>query len=321
MSIENYIKTIKSVTELPKVEKEGKKPRILIVDGDIEKIFVSQSLIRKLVYKGDKVEQCWLKIWHTEILRDMDTPQTKSMTYGRYFETECIGGTAYDEPIEMPKSKRDGSKLIDEVRIDEQIFLFKNSLDKYSFILNEQADGTVKNAQIRESKKIDLEGFEGIDIYLEGTADFLSPIAFEKYVHDTAVIDLKLTLDRFAVHGYYTWGNLEHMDHIQGTVYHVLFGMPFFYWVFDYNSKDRGERLIPVITDVEHPEKEKAIEARLRLKQMYQSIRFVCSDIISYFMNPDATDPQGQPFWIKPEYHRCKNCPVNCDVKETIQEA
>lgn len=294
----------------PKQFKRG--PYVTIVDNRITEIFIHQSLIKRLQYKGEKINQCWKKVWHTELLCDYNNPMTKSMTFGVFFETLCIGKSNSD-PIYDLKRKRNGDKTIDQVRIEEQAYLFKNTLDKYGIILIPDGQGSYRNVQVSQKIKHEMEGYEDIDIYVEGVADIISPVSYGKYNYDTAVIDLKLTLNRESNYGYYCWGTPEYMDHIQAFIYSYIFKMPFLYWVFDYNSRDRGEKIIPINTNIEHKDRGKAMEARIRFKDMMQAIRSTAADILTYHT-------MGWP--IVPKYERCKPCPIfNCEEREEIQEA
>ena len=210
------------IIDKPKVEippeKEQKKPRVIIVDGKITEIHVTQSLITKLYFKGEKSDRCWKQMYHLELIRDMNGITTDPMLYGTYFETGGIGSGAYGELSELPLLKN-GQKSVANQRIDEQIFLFKSLYEKRGIILLDDRS----NTQVHKLDPWNLMDSMISKIFLEGTADIVSPIEYENYVYDMCVIDLNLTWDRFGEQGYRTWGNLANMDHIQAYTYAFLF--------------------------------------------------------------------------------------------------
>jgi len=316
MSYNQYIELIENITSGKSFNKSSKEttqevvknPRLFLkANGDIKRINVSQSLMSRIVYKGEKTDACWRKLYHTELIRDIDTLATKSQGYGNYFETKCIGKGAYETMDELPLLKN-GKKSVDHQRIDEQVFLFHHLAKERGIILMDD----LSNVQVRNSQRYDMEGFESIEVFVEGTADIISPLSYEDYNFDVANIDLKLSLDRFTTRGYYTWGNLEWMDHTQAYMYAFLFNMPFLYWVFDYKSSDRGERMILVNTDIEHKDHKKANEARIRFKELHEGIRTTCAAIYDQHIRGYETNP---------EYNRCKNCPIlDCKDRVKIEE-
>ena len=285
---------------------------VKIKDGKITEIRVHQHSLKIYQSHFEKLPICWKRMWHTQLLRDVSEETTESQMRGLYFESQCIGKTAYGYVNELPRLLN-GKKSVHNIRIDEQIFNFKSIMkeDRYGIILVDDGFGNFKNCQIKNKKKLDIEDFEGMDIYLEGTADIISSIDFDKYQYEKACIDLKLTMDRNNTFGPYGWGEPSKLDHIQAYVYSYLFDMPFFYWVFDYNSRDRGEKIIPVNTDINHPDNARANEARIRFKETKQIIRSFCADILYN----EAMD------WpTNPKYSRCKNCPVVCPDRKTVEE-
>jgi len=290
----------------------SRPPKIKIVDGEIKELRISQTLIKKILYKGDKIEDvCWRKIYHVDLIGDYAQIVTESMKNGIFFETICLGKSNNDESITDLPRKRNGEKKVDQIRIEEQAFLFKQKLIEYGMMLVPGTD-EYKNVQVHGCVKHEMAGFGDIDVFIEGTADMITPIEYQLYKYDAAVGDLKLTIDRNSTYGYYSWGKPEHMDHIQAFVYSYLFNLPFFYWVFDYNSKDRGEKIIFVNTNTEHPDTLKANEARIRFKEMFQSIRTVAAEIITAYAKNWPTSP---------EYNRCKSCPVlNCKDRTKVEE-
>lgn len=307
--IRNFVSAIQRATrskvgETISQEENKKEPKIIWKNGKITDIILSQSLLSKHSYKGERIELCWRRLYHEDIIRDVDRVVTESMLYGLYFETKCLG-TSRDGKYEDLPRKQNGEKTIAQVRIDEQVFLFHQSLSKYEMILDPRF------VQISQRRLLKMDGFEGINIWVEGTLDFMSPFIYETFNWPKAVVDLKLTKDRFGGFGKFSWAYPDQKDHIQPIMYTLIFEIPFLYWVFDFKPQDRGERPLPVNTNVDHPNRAKAQEARLRFKEVANTIRAFCADVIT-----------EDGLWrTNPGYHRCKSCPVlGCKDRKIIEE-
>lgn len=282
-------------------------------DGSIARISVSQSLISKFYYKGEARDYCPMKLYHTKILKDVDDPPTESMEKGNFFETKCIGSSVYGKTESLPLGKK-GQKSLDQQRIEEQVLNFKLVCEQYGIIINQTEQlGMPKNVQKHFSVPVEIDQFaqEGIKTVINLTADILSPISYGQVDYPVAIIDLKLTIDRNSKYGDYCWGAPEYMDHIQAYVYGFILGFPFFYLVFDYNAKDRGYKIIPVNTNLQHPNPEKREEAMRRYKETVEIIRNTIQRII---------DHHHHGWYTNPNRNNCKNCPLVCADRDKNQE-
>lgn len=313
--VEEFIEICKAISKNKKIiHHHNATPSIIIQDGRIVELSVHQHALKLYQYRGEKNPLCWKRMWHETIYKDVESITTDSMLKGLFFESLCIGKTAHGAVTDLPRKIRDGSKTIDQIRIEEQAFLFKSLIakEKYGIILVPDGFGGFKNVQISHKKKVEIENLEGFNVFLRGTADIISPVKFDKYDYKNAAIDLKLTKDRDSDYGDYCWGAPDRMDHMQAFVYSFLFDMPFFYWIFDYKPSDRGQKVIPVNTNVFHPERKKSNEAKLRLNEMHEAIR-------SYTYAVIENEANGWP--TNPAYSRCKLCQVpDCPDREDIQE-
>jgi hypothetical protein len=307
--IKNIQKAIQP-TQGIKIEQQRRPPKIYFDEKNhIKTIIVSQTLLKAHSFKGEKNDLCWKRFYHEDLIHSHQKKITLPMLYGLYFEQQCIGRSRYDDKTELPR-KQNGQKTIDHIRIDEQVFLFKSKINEYGILLD-PIDGGYRNVQVQARRKLKLAGFEGIDIFLEGVADIVTPLEYENYNWPMAICDIKLTKDRFGGWGRNSWEYPDNRDHIQAIVYSKLFNLPFFYWVFDYKSTDRGEVIYPVNTNVEHSDFRKANEAKLRIIEMNERIRSYCADIIT-----------NNNIWpVNPRYEICKMCSVlECKSRNTIKE-
>ena len=84
-------------------------------------------------------------------------------------------------------------------------------------------------------------------------------------------------------------------------MYRLIFGRPFVYMVFDYKATNAGFRDIPVITDINDPDPEKAGKASKRMDELHKTIRWVIASIMQW----------GNTGWpMTPIPKVCNSCPI-----------
>ena len=290
---------------------QPRRPRIRMIDEKISEIFVSQSLIKSMFYKLHSKEECPYKVFHCELIRDVKTPETEHMTRGRYFETNCIGRGADDEIIiDLERDKRTGKKKINHIRIDNAIERFKEVSEETGLIVDSS------NVQVKMKRLWDQNTFKGITVWIEGTADLISPICWDEYKLDACVIDLKLTSDRDNCMPPFCWGCPSEMDHMQGIMYFMLFELPFFYFVFDYRAKNPGYKILPFNMNVNHPDHDRANQAKNRIVEFHQQMRELISLIRMWEGQGWKKNPIGIDNITGKQVVNCKKCPISdCEFK------
>jgi hypothetical protein len=194
---------------------------------------ISQSLIKKYTNKrGDELERCPYKIYTCYIIKSHSTLTTLPMLQGSYFETKCIGGTAYGSVNDLPRKVRPvNEKTLDHIRIDRQIINFKTLAERYGLVITED------NIQIRHEKEWNKYIHDDVIVLLTGVTDIETSILYQGEIVD-AVIDLKLTGNLQKSWGDFDWQHPEFMDHIQMDMYYELTGKEPFYWVFDIKNEE-----------------------------------------------------------------------------------
>lgn len=255
------------------------------ITGRIRELRLSKSLVRHLIYKGEPYPVCPYQVYHTLLLRDVQSPESESMLKGMYFESQCIGSTAGGSVItDLPRHKKTGAKLSDHERIDQAIARFFLVAEAYGLIIDANYTQLYRKRLWNDPSSVNP-----VRIYLEGTLDLMSPVSTPRYSFDAATIDLKLTKDRdvtdsFSNGLFHTtpWGNMEKADFTEAMMYRLIFGMPFVYLVFDFKKEDPGFRDIPIITDVNDPDPAKATLAQQRMNQLYYSLRWVSESIFRW---------------------------------------
>ena len=303
-------------------------------------IAINASLIKKFFHKGDVVEICPKKIYECSILRLWDDT-TESMQKGSYFETHAIGGGVEGKQVlDLPRKKLSktqeeenrlaeiqgfslphiGAKLTDQIRIDEQIAVFKQECQGRKLNIIQQGQG--RNVQLTIYKKITIDGQV---ILIKGTLDIFPARMLVGDEMRLAIIDLKLTKDLTSTFGDFCWGKPEYMDHIQPHMYHELVrdidfsinphlkecfsnedlmdlqdeNFFFVYWVFDYKASP-ANMLNPIVT---YDKNKKA--------ELYESIRKTNALIEFYNREGWTTAPMAS---------HCKGCPVRtCTERNEIQ--
>lgn len=301
-------------------KEKTRKPKPIIKrnkDGKIIELELSSSIIKQFTFKTESIELCPLKEYHNTILKDLREPTTLSQQKGLFFETLCLGISAGDNKMTDLPRKPNGEKTVAQERIEEQVVMFERFCDEHNVIVIPKDTKTnKKNIQIKQKVEWDtpnLPIFDGVKIIIKMEADLISPIKLSNmYDYDVACIDLKLTKDRDSTFSRFGWGNPDNIDHIQAYIYSWMLEMPFTYLIFDYKPNDRGWKFLPVNMNTKHSDANKANDAKIKLKEMHQSIRQTAQSILNY---------DNMEWHTEPDYDRCKNCPVYyCKDKETIKE-
>ncbi|MBC8549908.1 MAG: hypothetical protein H8D23_09665 [Candidatus Brocadiales bacterium] len=316
-SFDMFPDSSKEVEVVDRTPTDSYPPKIEIspVTGKITQLRISKSLIRQLIYKGDPYPVCPCKVYHTLLLRDVVTPPSDSMIKGLYFESKCLGVSANGQAtIDLPRHKKTEAKLVDHDRIDQAVERFNQVKEDYGLIVEQNCV-----QKYHKRRWIDSQFQWNIPIYLDGTLDLISPIVTSGYSFPEATIDLKLTRDRNVVetfsNGLYhstPWGNMEQADFTEAMMYRLIFGKPFVYMVFDYKATNGGFRDIPIITDINDPDPQKAAKASKRMAELYQTIRWVFSAIMQW-------EASGWPMTPIPKV--CNSCPIeDCSKRNESME-
>ncbi len=296
---------------------------------------ISQSLIKKFLRKGDEIPICPKNIYETVIDPEVETPPTEPMLKGSYFETLTLGsGRGGHKTLDLPRKRLTkkqeaenvlreekgedailGGKRLDQIRIEEQAERFKILRAQRQIVISEF------NTQVRIYKKWE----ENPSIFLRGELDIFPTPVLGRDGLQMAIIDIKLTQKIDNDFGDYCWGAPEHMDHIQGQMYHYLIrdvdysinkdlreivtqpvkemiarnDVLFLYWVFSYGSGDLRDKFVRYDWD-------KNKEAEFK-----QSVRRTISII---------EDNEAKGWLAEPEYERCNKCPISdCAERCEIQ--
>jgi len=285
-------------------DKTSSKIDLSPVTGKITSLRISKSLIRQLIYKGEPYPVCPYKVYHSLLLRDVVTPPSDSMLKGLYFESKCLGLSADGKStIDLPRHKKTGAKLADHERIDQAVERFFQVKQDYRLMIDKN------QVQVYHKRRwADSENPCKINVYLDGTLDFISPITTPGYTFASAVIDLKLTKDKDCVESFSNglfhatpWGNMEAADFTEAMMYRLIFGKPFVYLVFDYKGANAGFKDIPVITDIDDPDPKKAAKARYRMADLKNTISWVVNAILQW-------ESLGWP--MTPIAKVCASCPI-----------
>jgi hypothetical protein len=294
------------------------RPRIALskATGKIVTIYLSKSLILKLIYKGEPYDICPYKAYRTQLLRDVVTPTTDSQRKGLYFESRCLGLTASGAAVtDLPRTAL-GKKYVDQQRIDLAVDRFFRVAKEYDMLVSPDF--------IQWHKRVDVTdqfGTDSVRVFLDGTLDFISPVRVpDAYSYDAIVVDLKLTKDLDVCHPYkpskeYTvtpWGCPDEMDFTEAVMYHRIFGLPFMYLVFDYKKDNASFKAIPIAVDTEDPNPQLRRKARNRHLEFDQTLRWTVQNILYW---------EGLGWPAEPSDTKCKRCPVaDCLNRFKIRE-
>ena len=289
------------------VPPQKKRPKIVCSKetGKIVHIYLSKSLLKRMFYKGELYTMCPYKTYVMDLTSRFQTSPTEAQLKGLYFETKCLGGSANNEKTyDLPRHSRTGKKLADHDRIDKAVELFRYVEREYKLIVDP------KLVQVHASKIWGDNENRNVTVHLEGTLDLASPITVPgKYSFDIINIDLKLTKDRDICHSHNSmdgftimpWGCPENIDFTEAMFYRLLFDLPFMYLVFDYKSRGAYFKDILIATDVNDPSPVLASRAKLRMRELYETMRKAVETILEW-------EHYGWP--LEPSEKSCANCPV-----------
>jgi hypothetical protein len=293
----------------------SKSERTPLVDlnqmGQITSLWVTQSLIKSMLWKGEERNDiCPRRIYETYLVCSVESPKSIYMDYGLYFETKCIGSGAHGEVHDLPRNKRNGEKTAIHNRIDKAVERFKRVKGQIGLITSD--------VQVKKTVPFEDHNFN-IDVFLSGTADMISPVRYKNIDYLLATIDLKLTSsihatyqDKMQPWKYYPWGDPKKVDPIQGKFYSILFGLPFVNIVFDYSADDPDNdehhwKPVPIMTTTSHPDNQEAI---IRYNETIRDIKWTISRIMMW---------EEEGFVEEPSELACHKCPVQCEMKKEIQ--
>lgn len=281
---------------------------------------INSSLIKAIIHHGNfREDQCMKKVKALFFGKTKSIP-SPVQSYGLYFETKAIGGSARNQKTEiLPLTSRGKITAIQE-RIDQQIDIFRlQLLENYINVVS----GI--NTQVQVFKRINQ------DLIVSATYDiFPSPILYKNQILPVSAIDLKITKDIDSDWGEFGWGNFENMDHTQLVLQNFIVrdfdedlnarlnpkliqmnlirpimkeyldNLPVFYWVFEYGTKLRNQ-LYRVNVD------------NLMIMELKETIRKV--DVIIWEQN------QRIGWNANPSYDNCQFCPLNFMNGGTCREA
>ncbi len=282
----------------------NKKPRIIFSNEEIIELNISVTLLKHLLYKGNPIPVCPYKFLKIVLLKVIEINTTIPLLYGKYFESKCLGTSKYEVIEELPRSQITGKKLTDHTRIDDAIERFHRINKQYGIQVFPEY------VQLHNEREWDHPKYDKkIKVTLSGTVDFISPFQYDQFKQEAVIFDLKLTSNRHNCFPPFCWGCPQEMDLIQGILYSELFGLPFYYYVFDYRKYNPGYKIIPVKTIISNPTD---IEANNRHNELHQSILWAVGTI--WMMNEEE--------WKKePCSSVCKNCPIyDCEEQFKIVE-
>ena len=270
-------------------------------NGSIREINISSSLITRFYHRGNKRDFCPLKMYVTVITKKFKIDPTPSMQQGCYLETMLLGEGADGHTVtDLPRHKVTGAKCVVQKYIDKQASIMWPMIKEQQGIIVHK-DGPYKNVQVRQKIKWKFNEYPDIEVNIYATADLISPIRGNGYEYDMAVLDVKGCGNVDSDYGEYGWSgdSLKYKDHFQLVLYHRVFDLPVGYLDFDW-SKNIGYKDIPVNVNTNHPDKEKAMEARYRIKEMEETIRKTLVDIVSY---------EKSGWNAEPSTESCDKCP------------
>lgn len=312
MNSSDVNKTLEIAQSIPDIYTlKRKRPRIILDEYyHVKQMFVSSSLLKKMFFRNEIRDFCPSKLYWCDIVFKYIEPPTLSMQKGLYFESMLLGTTADGSAFKDLPRKQNGDKTVDQIRIDRQVQNARAVFKSHGMIINKE--GPLKNVQVY--KRITFPGYskDGIEIFLEMTVDLVTPLDLAGISYNGAIVDLKLTGNLNTERGEFCWARPHLMDHTQAFIYSFYLDLPFFYLVFDYPPQELSYRFIPVNTNVNHPEREKAMEARLRFQETHELIRKAINILLEY-------SKHGWP--TNPTFDNCKTCPVlNCPDRGKNQD-
>ena len=201
------------------------KPCATYVDGELTKLRLSSTLLKRLYYKGEpRQDTCPKKEYHHILKADIRQPPSEIMMRGLLFEAICFRDKEAEEYYAEKLTLNNGRRSIHTDRIYEQAQMFEMVAGKYGL--------TIDNTQVHLHGGLHMPKFPDIEFSLEGTADIVTEIHATGFDYAVAVVDLKLTMDRNSEFGEFAWGAPQFMDHTQAILYSYLANVPAAYLFF-----------------------------------------------------------------------------------------
>lgn len=175
-------------------------------------IWINSGLIQHMYSKGNPNQVCPKQIKAFYVDGTHEHPDRLSWMQGRYFESQCIGMSRDGVVDDLPRDKRNGKKMADHMRIDDQVMVWRQVAKKYMITVDET--NVQVHLRMPYNQKYGLEGH--LDIFPTTVLDVTTG---EELV---SAIDLKLTDDVEGTWGNFSWGAPSHMDFTQGIHYSYL---------------------------------------------------------------------------------------------------
>lgn len=330
----NIEKELKTVV-YPVMEEEAFNVPIQYDDDDSipipeeeKELVVSCSLIKELMYNGTEIDYCPNYIYHKYLLNEKVMEPSKAMMKGSFGETVLLGGSARGQSTPDLPRKRNGTKTIDQERIESQCLNAENIAKLRNINIIKGV-----NTQVLLFKKVKLQNGrdEAKEITFRGELD-LFPTTFinDDGELEVVIIDIKFTQNIVTPKDFLTgeamWGNFQEMDDTQGVSYLYLIKdidwsinthistelrklieqltdrkVSFYFWVFDYKRKI--EEIENKFFEVKYnPMKEKEFMERIR-------------KTISIFEFHTKMNDWDRKIPCK----SCGNCILPCTYKNRIQ--
>lgn len=311
--MKEFIETIKRAILPLTIDTHNNECIICYKDGKIAELHLHTSFIKQFYHKGNRRDICPLQKYDELISKKFPFEPTESMLKGLYFESKILGESADGgKEYELPRDKRTGKMLSDEIRINQQIQLWPMIVEQYGLIVN--STGKDKNIQVPHCVEMSIHGHEDIKVFIHTTADLISPITAKGYEKDMCVIDIKLTTGSKGIHstfGEFGWGDMSRIDIFQAVLYSMVYELPFAYMIFDC-KKNPEYKLEPINTDTLHPDPIKANEAKIRIQEVKQTISNMIDDIILW---------EGNGWYTNPKSENCSKClNIYCEEHNRIHE-
>lgn len=182
-------------------------------------IYLHSTMIKAItdIHGDEKPEMCPKQVYHYYIAKDYKRVRSEYMMWGTLLEQKLLGHSAYDdddEPLETPKHKRTGEKLITEKRIEEQVM----RLQSHIFPSNQIAFTPYINTQVKVYRRFNEKYIVKV-IYDIFPSTIVKPNESGELQLYLTIFDLKGTGDVNSTWGDFCWGSPEYMDHLQADLY------------------------------------------------------------------------------------------------------
>lgn len=239
------------------------------------------------IYDFNRKDSCKQKWFHKWVVGDLEfESNTEYQKKGLYFETGCLGSSAYDDdsPDMSFMKLRNGEPNAELRRIDEQVERFKSLFNPDS---DEFLGFRIHKAQVYISDDIS-----------RGTVDFEMYDEFDRFF----LADLKYTQDVNSSFGDFAWGkNTNDINWTQPSLYTDLYerdkGLKprgFFVFVFD-GKPDKGVKVFDLkVSDSAKQETRREVE-------------FLKQKTLEYLDEGEAP--------VNPSISNCEDCKLECPFR------